>query len=382
MMGLLEYYFPMIVLGVACSYWAIGLFLVFLRVPSSDTYMPYRRAQKFLATTYFIIGGNLFAWLKLFRDDWQTFNPAVLSIDVVLFFLAAIFFSYCFYDLLDKNFLTKKRVMFDFSVWGLTVLLMSLALIDSLHPYIHWSLGMSLTLYFSMLCVFLYSFHTLYKRKKKQLDEYFSEDMQKFLFWTKKSLLLLMLAALLAVVSASLGIYFNFAYQFYVVTVNFYIAISFLNYSWQYSNMDRATVVPQEEEQVVEVYRQPGASHSFEQQFGAALVCWIDDKKYLTSQITIDDLASDIGTNKLYMSRYINTRYGVNFSQWITDLRLEEAKDFMRVNPSAKLEEVAFHSGFSSSSYFSKVFSRVEGISPAIWRREILGGRRLDHEDA
>lgn len=253
---------------------------------------------------------------------------------------------------------------------------MSLALTDSLHPYIYWLLGMSLTLYFSMLFLFLYSFHTLYKRKKKQLDEYFSEDMQKFLFWTKKSLLLLMLSALLAVVSASLGIYFNFAYQFYVVTVNFYIAISFLNYSWQYSNMDRATVVPQEEEQVVEVYKQPGASHSFEQQFGAALVRWIDGKRYLTSQITIDDLASDIGTNKLYMSRYINSRYGVNFSQWITDLRLEEAKDFMRVNPSAKLEEVAFHSGFSSSSYFSKVFSRVEGMSPALWRREILGGRR------
>lgn len=381
-MDLLEYYFPITILGVGSSYWAIALFLVFLQVPTNDSFLPYRRAKKFLAATYFIMGCNLFAWLKLFHNDWQTFNPAVLSVDVILFFLAAIFFCYCFYDLLDKDFLTKKRVMFDFSVWGLTVMLMLLPLIDSLRPCIHWLLGISLVLYFSMLCLFLYSFHTLYKRKQKQLDEYFSEDMQKFLFWTKKSLILLLLSAFLAVISASLGVYYNFAYQFYVVTVNFYIAISFLNYSWQYNNMDRATVAPQEEEEAVEVYRQQGDNFSFERQFGTALVQWIDDKKYLTSQITIDDLASDIGTNKLYMSRYINTRYGVNFSQWIADLRLREAKDFMRANPGAKLEEVAFHSGFSSSSYFSKVFSRVEGVSPALWRREILGGRRKDKEDA
>ena len=72
------------------------------------------------------------------------------------------------------------------------------------------------------------------------------------------------------------------------------------------------------------------------------------------------------------MSRYINGKYHVNFSSWITDLRIAEAKEYMRLHPNVKQEEVAFHSGFSSSSYFSKVFSRMEGMTPAAWRREIL----------
>ena len=71
------------------------------------------------------------------------------------------------------------------------------------------------------------------------------------------------------------------------------------------------------------------------------------------------------------MSRYINRKYGVNFSAWVTQLRLQEAKAYMMENPNVKQEEVAFHSGFSSSSYFSKVFSRIEGKTPAVWRKEM-----------
>lgn len=70
------------------------------------------------------------------------------------------------------------------------------------------------------------------------------------------------------------------------------------------------------------------------------------------------------------MSRYINRKHGDNFSTWITKLRLEEAKSYMRENPNVKQEEVAFHSGFSSSSYFSRVFSRFESMTPAAWRKE------------
>lgn len=75
-----------------------------------------------------------------------------------------------------------------------------------------------------------------------------------------------------------------------------------------------------------------------------------------------------MGTNKLYMSRYINRKYEVNFSTLITRLRLSEAKEYMLAHPNVKQEE-ALHSGFSSSSYFSKVFSREEGITPVLWRK-------------
>lgn len=109
---------------------------------------------------------------------------------------------------------------------------------------------------------------------------------------------------------------------------------------------------------------------NYEQLFGEQVKRWLSEKRFLAPQLTIDDLATEMGTNKLYMSRYINRKHGDNFSTWITKLRLEEAKSYMRENPNVKQEEVAFHSGFSSSSYFSRVFSRFESMTPAAWRKE------------
>lgn len=39
--------------------------------------------------------------------------------------------------------------------------------------------------------LFLYRFYQLYEERKKVLENYFVEDMQHFMFWIKKSLLLM-----------------------------------------------------------------------------------------------------------------------------------------------------------------------------------------------
>lgn len=110
---------------------------------------------------------------------------------------------------------------------------------------------------------------------------------------------------------------------------------------------------------------------NYENLFGARLQQWVDDKKYLSSQLTIDSLAAEMGTNKVYLSRYINGKHAVNFSTWITTLRIKEAQVYMLAHPGATLEEVAYHVGFSSASYFSRVFSRIVKTSPTIWRSNI-----------
>ena len=372
-MGILERYFDMAILGVGSFYWTICLFLVFLKVPQSENFIPYRKAKKLLAITYFIMGINLFAWLVFSDNEWKTFNETVLCIDIILYFLAAIFFGYSFYYLLDIHFLKRSRVIFDFSVWGVTTLLMLLTLRKDFASIKAWLVGISLLFMFSIFGIFLCNFRALYMRAKEQLDDYFSEDMQKFIIWTKKSLVFLTLSVILTLLSTTLGVYYNFAYQFYVVTVNFYIAISFLNFSRQYGILSKSNVTIPETVVATEGQNTAESTSNFEKQFGKAIVQWLEDKKYLTPQITIEDLASEIGTNKLYVSRYINKKYAINFSLWITKLRIDEAKNYMRTYPASRQEEVACHSGFSSSSYFSKVFSRMEGISPAVWRREACG---------
>lgn len=95
---------------------------------------------------------------------------------------------------------------------------------------------------------------------------------------------------------------------------------------------------------------------------------WKEEKLYLTDQITINDIAERLGTDRRYLSRFINEHYGINFSRWISEMRIDEAKRLMEQKPDEGLEWVALQTGFSSLSYFSKVFSQVVGVSPKKWR--------------
>jgi AraC-like DNA-binding protein len=40
------------------------------------------------------------------------------------------------------------------------------------------------------------------------------------------------------------------------------------------------------------------------------------------------------------------------------------------------LSEIAVSAGFANQSHFTKVFSAQVGVSPAVWRREMLGNSR------
>ena len=49
-------------------------------------------------------------------------------------------------------------------------------------------------------------------------------------------------------------------------------------------------------------------------------------------------------------------------------LILEKAKEIMR-QPQSRINEVARDVGYSYSSYFTKVFSQKEGITPSEWKK-------------
>ena len=174
----------------------------------------------------------------------------------------------------------------------------------------------------------------------------------------------------LAIVTMFGDIYINWLYQFYVISLNVYIAVSFVNYAAKYGDLAKATV----EDMGSEMIEPSAVPDSFVENntIDSRLQRWLNDKKYLYEQLTIDDLAQAIGTNKNYLSYHINEKYGMSFSSWIADMRICEAKRLMSENPDCKLETIAYSSGFSSASYFSKVFSLHEGMSPTRWRKENL----------
>lgn len=89
---------------------------------------------------------------------------------------------------------------------------------------------------------------------------------------------------------------------------------------------------------------------------------------HLDADLTLQKLALLLGTNRQYLSAYINREKQKTFYEYINDFRLEEAKCLIdkgdeKSRPS--LEEIATLSGFNSYSTFLRQFVRRYGESPS-----------------
>lgn len=371
MIELLEHYFIVLIQCVGAIYFGLGIVLLFGKVPLAAEYLPYRKAKRCLATTYFIMGLNLVVYLVISSSaDWKALNPYIKCADFIFFYLEAIFFFSTFFYLLDEKYMSWRNFRKDWAVFLLSVALMITSTIGVFGKVDAWVSWFPFFMFFVQYVMFLKRFYILYNEKRRKLDNYFAEDMQQFMSWIKKSIILIILTSVLSFTTLLGGVIYNYLFQIYVISANFYIAISFINYAAMYGKLNSAEVTDRERMETDTEEQKISQADNYEQLFGEQVKKWLSEKRFLAPQLTIDDLAAEMGTNKLYMSRYINRKHGDNFSTWITKLRLEEAKSYMRENPNVKQEEVAIHSGFSSSSYFSRVFSRFESMTPAAWRKE------------
>lgn len=99
-----------------------------------------------------------------------------------------------------------------------------------------------------------------------------------------------------------------------------------------------------------------------------------EDKLYRDGEITLDKLASLLGTNRSYLSRVINEQTGMNFNKYINKHRIEEAVEILSDKTACNrtLKSIGYDLGFHSPSMFYKCFSDETGISPSSFRQRML----------
>lgn len=87
---------------------------------------------------------------------------------------------------------------------------------------------------------------------------------------------------------------------------------------------------------------------------------------FLTKNLKITDVAKAIGSNRTYVSNYINNTYHCSFSDYINQLRIEHAKTLLLSSDAdTKLSTIAEASGYSSESSFYRNFQKVTGMTPS-----------------
>ena len=95
-----------------------------------------------------------------------------------------------------------------------------------------------------------------------------------------------------------------------------------------------------------------------------------EEKPYLRADLSINEVASYLYSNKSYVSRVINDHFKKNFNQFVNFYRIEEAKRIFMTDRSLSITNWYQKAGFGSMASFCISFRIYTGASPADWCKE------------
>jgi AraC family transcriptional regulator len=92
----------------------------------------------------------------------------------------------------------------------------------------------------------------------------------------------------------------------------------------------------------------------------------------LDSDIALDDLAAEACLSPFHFSRLFRDATGLSPHRYVTDRRVQAAKDKLALNHSS-LVEIALDTGFGSQANFIRVFRKATGLTPGQYRALCTG---------
>ncbi len=99
----------------------------------------------------------------------------------------------------------------------------------------------------------------------------------------------------------------------------------------------------------------------------ASVKVYLDE--HYTGKIALDDLSEHFFINKFYLSKIFKETYGTTVNNYLISKRITRAKQLLRFTDMT-VDEVGAAVGMGDANYFSRMFRKVEGISPREYRKQ------------
>jgi len=92
--------------------------------------------------------------------------------------------------------------------------------------------------------------------------------------------------------------------------------------------------------------------------------------------ISLESLARKVGLSPIYISKIFKEKQGINYIDFLTECRIEKAKELIR-DTDKSIKEITFEVGYHDPNYFSKVFKKLCNMSPKEYRKLLLVNKSL-----
>jgi AraC-like DNA-binding protein len=90
----------------------------------------------------------------------------------------------------------------------------------------------------------------------------------------------------------------------------------------------------------------------------------------IDTAITLKELSKDLNIHPAYLSREFSKYFdNLSFGDYIRKQRIEKAIDYLN-NSNYSLTKIAYLTGFSDQSHFTRIFKKQTGKNPSVYRKE------------
>lgn len=91
-------------------------------------------------------------------------------------------------------------------------------------------------------------------------------------------------------------------------------------------------------------------------------------KEHYNESLTLHQVAEQVGITSGYLSTLFSKNLNRGFIDCLNEIRVERASMYLQQNY-LKTYEIAYRVGFRDEKYFSKVFRKIKGMSPAEYKK-------------
>lgn len=88
----------------------------------------------------------------------------------------------------------------------------------------------------------------------------------------------------------------------------------------------------------------------------------------IARNLTISEISKETLVPKSSLYKMFHTHLGCTVNEYINSKRIKNSEELL-LNGSLSIEEISEKLGFSTQQYFSKIFKKINGISPAQFRK-------------
>lgn len=352
-----------------------GFYFLFAKTPEKKIFKNYLRSRQIMGIAMLLLSAN-YSVHFFFGIRFKNADSAILM-NMSTYFLCYSLFSSALIMLLDRFYITKRRVWTHIILWiifstlsGVVLFLLPSGIMQkfSLFALAAWLVVFGVVLARRVIIA--------YRRAIQIFNETQADDIGAYIEW----LSIFTYWALIFGVGCGLLTFLPDEYVFIWILSSIpfysYLFYSYLNYLLFYEQVENAFEqdIQSEEELLTnsetehEIVSEKEVPRSYTE-FIERVDNWIKTDGYVQQGLTIKELSEILYTNRTYLSAYIKTTYKMTFREWITSLRLEYAKNILKEHPEINIQKLAESSGFLSQSNFIKLFSEKEGCTPAKWKK-------------